>query len=165
MPTITKSHPDVRLSIVGSGPDAAALHDEVAAHNLEENVEFLGAIPQHQLPELYRRATIFVAPSIETKAGHQEGLGLVAIEAIGCGCPALVSDLPGTRDVVPQKTCRVTPGSPSELSTAILKILAMPPITRKKLASRQREFIKGRFDWRFSAESYCQMIKSCMSGK
>ena len=54
-------------------------------------VEFPGRLPQAQLAAAYRAADVFVLPSF------YEGLPLVVIEALACGCKVVVTDLPGIR--------------------------------------------------------------------
>ena len=54
-------------------------------------IEFLGKYPQNKLAEEYRKSDVFVLPSFF------EGLPLVAIEALACGCKVVITDLPGIR--------------------------------------------------------------------
>lgn len=54
-------------------------------------IEFLGKLAQSDLAQEYRRADVFVLPSFF------EGLPLVVVEALACGCTAVVTDLPGIR--------------------------------------------------------------------
>jgi alpha-maltose-1-phosphate synthase len=59
----------------------------------KENVEFLGAIPQSQLPRLMSESHVLVLPSIE------DGFGLVMSQALACGCPVLASTNTGSLDL------------------------------------------------------------------
>lgn len=54
-------------------------------------IEFLGKLSQPDLACAYRRADVFVLPSFF------EGLPLVVVEALACGCTAVVTELPGIR--------------------------------------------------------------------
>lgn len=65
-------------------------------------VEFLGKLSQPDLAEAYRRADIFVLPSFF------EGLPLVVIEALACGCKVVMTDLPGIRPWLEERL----PGAP-----------------------------------------------------
>lgn len=100
MPAIVASYPSAHLTIAGFGPEEAALRAQVRQRGLDDRVRFVGAVPQAKLPTLYRRAAVLVAPFVQAASGDQEGLGLVSVEAIGCGCPVILSDLPATRDVL-----------------------------------------------------------------
>ena len=53
--------------------------------------DFPGKVGQRRLADFYRASDVFVLPSFF------EGLPLVVIEALACGCKAVVTDLPGIR--------------------------------------------------------------------
>ncbi len=61
------------------------------ASSAPQPVEFAGRVEDGELVESYRRAQVFVLPSF------YEGLPLVAIEALACGCRVVMTDLPGVR--------------------------------------------------------------------
>jgi glycosyltransferase involved in cell wall biosynthesis len=155
MPAITRAHPGALLSIVGFGPEEAACREQVARLGLQDKVKFLGGVPQSELPVLYRRAAVFVAPFVQTSDGDQEGLGLVVVEAAGCGCPVVVSDLPAVRDVFATQppAATVAPGSSADLARAISSVLAKPPETATLRAS-----LLDRFDWSVVAGGYAERL-------
>merc|ERR1712048_514310 len=66
----------------GDGPSKCALMDE--ADRLCLRVVFLGNVPHHELPRLYRAADCFVTMSLS------ETFGLTCLEAQMCGCPAVM---------------------------------------------------------------------------
>ncbi len=59
-----------------------------------EQVEFLGALPQPMLKEIFSTSHLFVLPSIE------DGFGVVIGQAMACGCPALTSTNTGGPDII-----------------------------------------------------------------
>jgi len=160
MPAILAAHPSTRLKVAGFGPEEETLRARTKALNLAERVEFVGAVSQRDLPDLYRRAAVFVAPFVQARSGDQEGLGLVAIEAFGCGCPIVLSDLPATRDVLPGSTAcvRVAPGSAAALAEAISAILALPDVGLRAVAA-ERQGMVDRFDWSRVASRYSKLIE------
>lgn len=84
-------HPRKRLRVVG------AVQKEmrpVLASLPTENVEFLGLLPQAELPAVLSSSHLFVLPSIE------EGLALVQGQAMACGCPVLASTNTGAADLL-----------------------------------------------------------------
>lgn len=91
--------PDVRLTVIGFGPEEAALRKLSAELGLDAHIDFIGPKPHAELISHYRRASLFVAPFVEAADGDQEGLGLVTIEAIACGCPVLVGDVAAVNDL------------------------------------------------------------------
>jgi glycosyltransferase involved in cell wall biosynthesis len=72
---------NVSAIMIGDGPMRARVEDQ--ARKL--NIEFVPRVPQHELPALYRRMSLFVFPS--RRKG--ESLGLVGLEAMACGVPVL----------------------------------------------------------------------------
>ena len=82
----------LNLCLVGGHNDAAEYQrftQQAAACSAA--VEFAGRLETHELVRAYQNADIFVLPSFF------EGLPLVVVEALACGCRVVVSDLPGIR--------------------------------------------------------------------
>ncbi|MCF8080920.1 MAG: glycosyltransferase family 4 protein [Desulfobacterales bacterium] len=88
----------VSLLVAGAGGGEEAEQIRAAAAG-NERVRFLGALSQDELAKVFRSADVFVLPSMF------EGLPLVVIEALACGCLAVVSDLPGIDDWMPSGLC------------------------------------------------------------
>src|SRR5690606_20027400 len=99
LPTVLKHHPDSFISVAGFGPELDALRTQAATLGLTDSVRFLGAVPQSELPALYQRAALLVSPFVRAESGDEEGLGLVLVEAIGCGCPVLAGSVSAMADV------------------------------------------------------------------
>ena len=147
LPNIIEAHPDAYLTIAGFGPEEPALRRQAESLGIGQHVHFLGAVPQERLPALYRRAAVFVAPFIEAAGGDQEGLGLVTVEAIGCGCPAIVSDLPAVADVVDNESIRTPPGNPIAIATTVNRLLSLSPDARVMLGNDLRAGVLETLDW------------------
>jgi glycosyltransferase involved in cell wall biosynthesis len=86
---------DWRLLIVG---ERAGIFENVSLKTNSPQVIFTGRLENQQLLKLYRAAHAFVSPSV------YEGFGLPPLEAMACGCPCLISDIPAHREV-----CGVAP--------------------------------------------------------
>lgn len=91
---------DAKLVIVGKGPLEQELMKQ--AEGLEDKVTFLGAKTHEELKFIYASADLFVAPSVTSKDGDQEGFGLVIIEAMASGLPVCASRSGGIVDIVKQ---------------------------------------------------------------
>jgi glycosyltransferase involved in cell wall biosynthesis len=93
---LTEQAPPFRLLLVGasgSGEDGRRMDAEVAAAG--PGVLHLGAQPQEAVARILQVSEAFVLPSLF------EGLPLTMLEALGCGCPAVVSALPTIASWVP----------------------------------------------------------------
>ncbi len=89
-----KKHPELRLVMLGNGSLAGALRRNFATGNIEEQVSFPGQVKYADLPRYYRMADLYVS------ASHSDGTSISLLEAMACGKPVLVSDIPGNREWV-----------------------------------------------------------------
>jgi phosphatidyl-myo-inositol dimannoside synthase len=95
LPKLT--HPEGRailFLIAGDGDDRSRIKADAAAAGVSENVRFLGQVRSEDLPDLYRAADLFTLPSTG------EGFGIVFLEAMACGTPALGLSVSGARDAL-----------------------------------------------------------------
>jgi alpha-maltose-1-phosphate synthase len=85
------NHPRKRLRLAGAvSPEITRL-----LHSLpQQNVEFLGSVPQAELPKIMSESHVLVLPSIE------DGFGLVLSQALACGCPLIASTNTGGDDLI-----------------------------------------------------------------
>ncbi len=90
-----RSLPRLRLSCCfGSAPLLAAVRQRIAADpHLRDRVELLGRVPHERVEQLMRAADLFVLGS------HHEGSGYSLIEALSCGLPPVVTDIPSFRSL------------------------------------------------------------------
>jgi glycosyltransferase involved in cell wall biosynthesis len=117
-------------------------------------VTFLGSIAHSELSAHYQQATVSVFPS------YQEGFGLAVIEAMGCACPVIASDLPALRETVEHGITGilVPAGDVDELAQAMRMVLADASL-RTKLAHAALVKARGRFDWPPLAARYKQIMQ------
>jgi glycosyltransferase involved in cell wall biosynthesis len=158
MPRVLARYPAATLTIAGFGPERQALEEQALRLGLASHIRFLGAVPQKELPTLYRGAVVFVAPFVEASSGDQEGLGLVLVEAIGCGCPVIAGDVPAVRDVLGTRSGnRIDPTKTDRLADAIIAVMDDPQAALGE-AERLRATLAGRLDWRKVADGYAQTL-------
>lgn len=156
---VQKKRPGVTLQIAGDGPEKARLQRLAADLGIEKYIEFLGTVNNSDLKEMYRRAAIFVCPSITAQNGDQEGLGLVLVEALGCECPVIASDLPAIRDVVIDGVtgliCKEK--NSKDIASKILQLLDNPEYG-KVMAQAARQHVLKNFDWTNVCQRYHKLI-------
>ncbi|MDE2197138.1 MAG: glycosyltransferase [Gammaproteobacteria bacterium] len=158
-------HPGLKLRLIGTGPAEAGLRERVKRLGLDATVEFLGSLPNRELPHWYQTASILVFPSIVTAYGDQEGLGLVAVEALACGCAVVASDLPAIRDVVRHERTGllVKPGDAEALAAGLTRLLGDGAM-RDRLAAAGRQFVTEHFDWTHIANRYAALFHRLIDG-
>lgn len=155
--------PAPQLVVVGDGPERSALQRQALALGLKDTVEFIGPVANQHLSEYYRRSAIVVFPSVLSKKWAQEGLGLVPIEALACGCAVVASDQPGIRDVIAhgETGLLVEPGDAAALAKTLTKLIQDRGL-RERLAAQGRAHVQARFDWNIIADRYAELF--CRSG-
>ncbi len=108
--------PDLRLRIIGEGPQRGELERWIADHDAAGWVELPGWVSRPQLRDEYRRAWVVASASLA------EGWGLTLTEGAACGVPAVASDIPGHRcSVVDGATGVLAP--PARLGDALADVL------------------------------------------
>jgi glycosyltransferase involved in cell wall biosynthesis len=98
------SEPSWRLHLIGGGAGPEKEETLALAKNLGERVRVHGPLPQEKLAEIFRRSHLLILPSF------YEGLALVLLEALACGCRLVSTNFPGLEEVLgnlPATYCRL----------------------------------------------------------
>ena len=138
---------DVVFLIAGEGDDRARLEALARAQGVADHVRFLGKVPREQLPDLYRAADLFVMPSTG------EGFGIVFLEAMACGTPALGLAAGGAVDALGDGLGEAV--AEGELQDAMIRMLAAGKPNGQALASKVRERF-GRTAFETSSPTPCR---------
>jgi glycogen synthase len=146
MPKVLAKVPRTRFLVAGSGTHEAELHRQAEDLGLMDHGTFLGWIGDDVLHSLYRIADLTVVPSI------YEPFGLVALEAMASGCPCIVADTGGLREVVPHDEAgmRFRAHDPEALADVAVKVLSDDELGRRLVAEAHQHV--RRFDWADVAE-------------
>ncbi|HEY1854124.1 MAG TPA: glycosyltransferase family 4 protein [Solirubrobacterales bacterium] len=146
MPEVIERVPGTRFLVAGSGTHEAELRRQARKLGLMKHGTFLGWIGDDVLRSLYRIADLTVVPSI------YEPFGLVALEAMASGCPCIVADTGGLREVVPHEAAglRFRARDPEALAAVAIRVLADEELGRR-LVVEAYEHLR-RFDWADVAE-------------
>lgn len=144
--------PGVQLKVIGFGPEERALRKLSTELGLEAHIDFLGPKPQHELIPYYRRAGLFVAPFVEAVDGDQEGLGLVTIEAVACGCRVLVGDVLAVTGL-PVRKVDVTDMNAFE---SVLQEMLKPHSFED--CGELRRVFRDAFDWQNVSKAYARIL-------
>jgi glycosyltransferase involved in cell wall biosynthesis len=109
---------ELKLSIVGSGPERERLEDLVAALRLQKNVVFTGAMRGEALVNFLNQHRFLLVPSV-----WEEPFGIVALEGMACGCLPIVSDGGGLPDAVGKAGLVFKRGDIDSFVQCMLKVL------------------------------------------
>jgi glycogen(starch) synthase len=142
LPGVIERVGGVRFLVAGSGTHEAELKSQAERLGLLRHGTFLGWIGDDVLHSLYRIADLCVVPSI------YEPFGLVALEAMASGCPCIVADTGGLREVVPHGErvgLRFNGGDAEHLGVMIERLLVDGEL-RDRLVAEASEHVL-RFDW------------------
>jgi phosphatidyl-myo-inositol dimannoside synthase len=145
MSLIRSKVPDVHWVVIGDGPLRPSVERLVAAHGLEQNVTFTGAVPDAERDEWLNRARIFAMPS-RLPGGRVggEGFGIVYMEASARGLPVVGGNVGGALDAVvdEQTGLLVDPTDHVAVAEAITRLLTEPE-RAQALATMGRKRAEG----------------------
>jgi glycogen(starch) synthase len=141
MPELIERIPGTRFLVAGSGTHESELKKQASELGLMEHGTFLGWIGDDVLHLLYRIADVCVVPSI------YEPFGLVALEAMASGCPCIVADTGGLREVVPhgEVGLRFRTRDPEALGGMVEQVLTDAELCERLVAEASEHVL--RFDW------------------
>jgi glycogen synthase len=132
--------PDVRYLVAGTGTHEDELKAQARRLRIVRRGTFAGWLGDDTLHGLYRIADLCVVPSL------YEPFGLVALEAMASGCPCIVADTGGLREVVPGDVgLRVRARDAAALARTMERVLTDTAL-RERLVAEGREHVL-RFDW------------------
>ena len=125
--------PNVRLLVVGDGPERSAAESVLASAAASRYVRFVGRVPHELVPNYEVAADAFVTASVS------EVHPLVLLEAMAVGLPIVAIETPALSDVVGQRSGLLAPlDSASGLSKSMVR-LAKDPELRSRLAAGARQ--------------------------
>jgi glycosyltransferase involved in cell wall biosynthesis len=148
----------ITINVVGRGPEAALLAEQVAARGLEGTVRLRG-----YLPEEGKRAAV-AASVLHLNTSQGEGWGLCVLEAAALGVPTVAYDVDGLRDAVRDgETGWLVAGSEriEDVTEHALKELA-DPVRRAEIAGACRAWAR-QFDWDRSAGQMAALIAAAVA--
>lgn len=91
---VAQQNPDVDLLLIGGGSQAQTLRGILQRGGVLDRVTMPGQVTQKDLPRWYHMADLYISPS------HVDGSSVSLMEALACGLPCLVSDIPANKEWV-----------------------------------------------------------------
>jgi glycogen synthase len=160
LPGLIRRVGGVRFLVAGSGTAEAELKAQAERLGLMEHGTFLGWTGDDTLHSLYRIADLCVVPSL------YEPFGLVALEAMASGCPTIVADTGGLREVVPagrRVGLRFRARSTRSLERMAHQLLTSDDL-RDRLVAEASEHVL-RFDWADVARQTAAVYEALSAGR
>jgi glycosyltransferase involved in cell wall biosynthesis len=144
MPLIVRENPEFCLLVGGKGEYLEKMKTLVSRMQLENNVTFLGFVPEDRLNDLYNQSQCVVVPSVF------EGFGITVIEALAAGTRVVGTDVDGIREILMSgEYGRLVPyGDRRALADAIIAEMSDP----KRAGALRPEYLVGRFRERYQEE-------------
>jgi glycosyltransferase involved in cell wall biosynthesis len=144
--------PELKLVLAGDGFERPELEQRSRDLGIASRVTFLGSVPNHELPGWYRAAAVSVIPSLE------EGFGIPAAEAMGCGIPVVATDAGGLVEVVEHGVTGiiVQKGDSHALAQALRALLEDEELRARMGAAGCRR-ARELFSWDRTVESFDQI--------
>jgi glycosyltransferase involved in cell wall biosynthesis len=142
------------LAVVGA---SGHLFRRLQFDPVPQGVRLLGRVEDDILPVLYSGAAGFVYPSV------YEGFGLPPLEAMACGCPVAVSDIPAHREVCGETAMYFDPFNPEELSSTLDSLLRLDKPARTSYLERGLRHA-ATYDWEHAASQTWQVLEDAING-
>lgn len=145
---------DLRLVMVGDGPQRESLHEAAVQLGLGDRIEWRGWMDRRDLAAVYRQANIFINPSL------YEGMPNTVMEAMASGLPVIASNVAGNSDLIDhdRNGLLFELDAPGALSHAIIA-LAQDDSLRETFSSRARQLVLDRYSWSTTAQQHLQLFE------
>ncbi len=148
---LIKRNRSVKLFLAGKGKDVSELKKYVSDKKLDNNIEFVGFIPDEKLNEWYNKMQCVVVPSIF------EGFGITVIEAMATGTPVIGTNVDGIKNILRDNDngFLVPYGDEQALSDKINYVLTE---NNDRITDNAKKDIDSKYDWDKIEKTYNQII-------
>jgi glycosyltransferase involved in cell wall biosynthesis len=142
------ANPDMRLLLLGGGSLDGLVRERIAKSGLGGAIHTPGVLPETAMPGIYRLSDIYIS------CARSDGTSISLLQAMACGLPAVVTDVPGNRAwVEPGKNGWLAPADGvAGFAAALGEAAALSSEARASLAARNRAVAEARADWRANVE-------------
>ena len=145
---VARECPEAYLVLLGTGSLEGQLRQIFNDSGISDRVNFMGQVSHSNLPSYYRSADLYLS------ASHTDGTSISLLEAMACGCPVLVSDIPGNREwVLPGKNGWLFPdGDAHALAGTILESINQRQ-RLKEMGIAARKTAEQRANWKVNSQA------------
>ncbi|KIO49424.1 TIGR04063 family PEP-CTERM/XrtA system glycosyltransferase [Nitrosospira sp. NpAV] len=154
LPEMLSNNPDIRVLLVGGGPQEQELKTLTMQLGLEDKVVFTGRVPHDQVQRYYNLINILVYPRLRMRLTDLV-TPLKPLEAMAQGRLVVASDVGGHLELIEDGKTGVLfeAGAPHALAAKVLNLLARPDLW-PELRTAARNFVETQRTWRGSVGRY-----------
>lgn len=153
--------PNLKLNIVGDGPLRKKSEDFCNENNLQDVVNFCGAINHSKMDDLYQQCDVFIFTSLRDTSGN------VVLEAMANGKPVVVINHHGVADIVSEKCgIKIDPISPQYVESKLaegIEILYKDKNLRNKMGLEAQSRIESEYLWTSKAKKMQKIYESVIN--
>jgi len=154
MTQILQLYPKTHLQVVGDGKDYQVIKSLIKKKKLENNVEVLGRISDDELRLRYSSCDLYIS------ASEFETFDLSAVEAMACGKPAILSDIPPHQEIINLSKSGLT-FSLSDDSDIYKKIKEV--YDKKDFFGSQTQYFTKKFSWAITCKQVANVYDEIMT--
>ncbi len=158
--SVLARHPRAVLTMIGDGPDKAAMEEEARVLGIDRSVQFVGYKSQAEVAAALGEVDVLVLSSLN------EGLPVVLMEALAARVPVVASRVSGIPELVLENETGLLfpPGSTDDLASAICDLLS-DPSKRRRMGSAGRALVEREFDAEREAVWLKELLEAYASGR
>jgi len=147
----------LQLTIIGRGPQKEFLLRLIKENRLQEQVNIIDSLPRHKLIESLQHSCLFCLPSVV------EGFGLATIEAMACGLPVVLADIPINQEITNfgQGCLFFHPDNPTDLTNKLKLLLTDNHLYLEK--QQQAKVLASTYSWQKAYQQTKTFYETCLS--
>lgn len=138
---------DFKCEIIGGGSLFGSLQEKITAYSLEDHVSLTGALPNEEVLERLKKATLFVMPCKVSENGDVDGIPNVLLESMAMTVPVISTRISAIPELISDQEngLLVNPNSHDELVKAIISLINSPE-KRAQLGNAGRKKVLADFN-------------------
>ena len=140
---IAREEPNLRLLMLSNGSQASKIYKIFSEAGVIEQVHFPGHVGRSDLPRYYQAADLYIS------ASRSDGSSISLLEAMACGCPVLVSDIPGNIEWVQSgvQGWLFRDGDSRDLEQALLMAISQSSDCLAEMGKSARKLAEEKANW------------------
>ncbi len=165
LPQMLAQIPDIRLLLVGGGPQEMALKEQARALGLADKVIFTGRVPHQEVQRYYDLVDVLAYPRHSMRLTELV-TPLKPLEAMAQGRLLVASDVGGHKELIQDGKTGIlfTAGSADSLAQAIVRLLSQKE-RWPELKKAGREYVEAERNWAKSVARYQEIYQRLLAGK